>query len=90
VTLSSEGPVRARGVVAPLQAGWADPVLALRWTATAEGTSVGLEGDCNPEFTGALGRLYLGASHLIEFRLPVAGEGRRIERLDEGWVVEVQ
>jgi hypothetical protein len=34
--------------------------------------------------------MYLGASHMIEFRLPVAGEGRMIEHLEEGWVVEVE
>ena len=90
VTLRSEGPVQARGIVAPFEAGWTSPLLTLRWTATAEGTSVELEGDCNPTFTTALRRLYLGASHMIEFPLPVAGEGRRIERLEEGWIVEVQ
>jgi hypothetical protein len=51
---------------------------------------VKLDGDCGPAFTAALRRLYLGASHAIEFRLPVAGEGPRLEHLEEGWAVEVE
>lgn len=90
VTLQSEGPVTARGTVVPVEAGWANPVVTLRWTATPEGTSVKLDGECNPAFAAALRRLYLGASHMIEFRMPIAGEGRRIEHLEEGWVVEVE
>jgi hypothetical protein len=89
-TLTSEGEVRARGIVVPGEAGWATPVVTLHWTATPEGTRVKLDGDCGPAFTAALRRLYLGASHAIEFRLPVAGEGPRLEHLEEGWAVEVE
>lgn len=89
-TLMSQGPVIARGTVVPVEAGWANPVVTLRWTANPEGTRVKLDGDCGPTFTAALRRLYLGASHLIEFTIPTAGEGRKIERLEEGWVVVVE
>jgi len=89
LTLRSAGPVAARGEVEPARGGWTTPLLSLEWVAP-EGTVVHVEGDCQPAFTESLRRLYLGVTHMIEFQLPVAGEGSRTEHLEEGWNVEVQ
>lgn len=50
-----------------------------------------VEGDCTAEFSDKVKKLYLGASHSLEFTLPPAGEARRTMVLDDyGWIVDVQ
>lgn len=91
LTLTSGGTVTARGVVTPTGPGWRDPQVELRWFAP-DGTSEALvEGDCSTQFNDAVRRLYLSASHSLEFSLPTADQGRRTMRLDDyGWIVDVR
>jgi hypothetical protein len=89
LTLRSTGPVAARGEVEPFRGGWTNPLLTLHWAAPA-GAVAEVDGDCQPAFAESLRRLYLGVTHMIEFHLPVTGEGRHREHLEEGWIVEVQ
>lgn len=91
LTLRSAGRVAAQGEVQPFTSGWANPVVELHWATALEGNGVAVEGDCPAAFNDALQRMYLGVTHVLEFSLPVAGEGPRTERLEDfGWTVEVQ
>jgi hypothetical protein len=89
--LTSLGPVHARGAVQPLTTGWTNPVLELRWTGSPEGGEIRIEGDCAPAFNEALRRMYLGVTHALEFRIPVAGGEGLADHLDDyGWRAEVR
>lgn len=91
LTLTSVGPVSARGEVRPFTAGWTNPVLELRWATVPNESEVHIEGNCTPAFNEALHRLYLGVTHAIEFQVPVAGEERLSDRLEDyGWLVDVR
>ncbi|HTS88137.1 MAG TPA: hypothetical protein VMG41_06555 [Gemmatimonadales bacterium] len=91
LTLTSAGPVDANGEVRPVGSAWGEPVLELSWVTAPEGTELQVGGDCSPAFNQALAKLYTGVAHSLEFALPVAGEGRQRERLDEyGWIVEIR
>jgi hypothetical protein len=91
LTLTSEGTVRARGEVFSTAVGWTTPEVELRWQAIEGASDAVVEGDCTSEFSESVRRMYLGASHSLEFPLPLAGEGRRTTRLDDyGWIVDVQ
>lgn len=91
LTLTSRGTVEARGEVRPEQTGWVEPLLTLRWVAATDGGGVAIEGDCSPAFTEALRAMYLGATHALEFPLPLAGEpGRTLRLEDYGWIVDIR
>lgn len=91
LTLRSTGPVSARGEVHPFTSGWTNPVVELHWATASEGNGVAVEGDCPPAFNNALQQMYLGVTHVLEFTLPVVGDGARTERLDDyGWTVKVK
>jgi hypothetical protein len=91
LTLTSEGTVSARGEVFPAGAGWTTPEIELRWQAMEGAADAVVEGDCTSGFSESVRRMYLGASHSLEFPLPLAGEGRRTTRLDDyGWIVDVK
>lgn len=91
LTLRAEGTVAARGTVALTRGEWTSPEIALRWTTPDGISDVMVEGDCSPEFNEKVKRLYLSASHSLEFSLPPAGEPRRTMSLDDyGWIVDVQ
>jgi hypothetical protein len=91
LTLESEGAVAANGEVRRFPAGWAQPVVALRWVSLPADNDVTVSGDCPPAFNQALRRMFLGVTHLLEFELPTTGEGRLAQRLDDyGWIVEVE
>jgi hypothetical protein len=91
LTLVSVGPVDAKGEVYPFNTARTNPVVELRWATAPVGTEVHVEGNCAPEFDEALRRMYLGAGHVIEIQIPLAGEGPLNHRLEDyGWLVEVQ
>ncbi len=91
LTLTSDGSVAARGTVAVTRGDWTSPPIELRWTTPDGASSVIVEGDCTPDFNDKVAKMYLGASHALEFTLPPAGDGRRTTRLDDyGWIVDVQ
>ena len=91
LTLRSVGPVAAQGEVQPFTRGWTNPTVELRWATAESGNDVTVEGDCAPTFNESLRRMYLGVTHMVEFPLPVVGEGLRREELaDYGWIVAVQ
>lgn len=91
LTLTSAGTVSARGVVTPTGSGWSDALIALRWFAPEGASEAVVEGDCSAQFNESVRRLYLAASHSVEFLLPAAGEGPRTMRLDDyGWMVDVR
>lgn len=91
LTLQSTGPVVGHGEVRPFTSGWTNPTVELRWTTAEAGNDVTVEGDCPPAFNESLEQMYLGVTHMVEFSLPVVGEGARHEELaDFGWIVEVQ
>ena len=91
LTLTSAGTVSARGAVTPVGPGWGSAEIALRWQAAEGASDAVVEGDCSAGFNDAVRRLYLGASHSLEFPLPTAGEDRLTVRLDDfGWIVDVQ
>ncbi len=89
LTLTSEGTVSARAGV--LTDGADKARVELRWFAPTGAAEALVEGDCSPQFNESVRRLYLGASHSVEFALPAAGEGPRTMRLDDyGWIVDVR
>jgi hypothetical protein len=91
LTLTSGGMVAARGMVTPVGPGWGEPQIELRWYAPDGASDAVVEGDCTAQFNDAVRRLYLSASHSLEFRLPTADQGRRTARLDDyGWIVDVE
>lgn len=91
LTLTSDGTVAARGTVAQTRGDWTSPGIEFRWSTPDGASSVMVEGDCTPEFNEKVKKLYLSASHSLEFTLPPAGEGRRTMALDDyGWIVDVQ
>lgn len=88
LTLTSHGAVDARANLLP---DGTEPVVELRWTAPHGADDVAIQGDCPSAFNDSLRRMYLGVTHVLEFPLPVAGEGARTVRLDDfGWIVEVR
>lgn len=91
LTLTAEGTVAARGTVSIARGDWSSAAIEFRWT-TPDGASDALvSGDCTAEFNEKVKRLYLAASHSLEFTLPPAGEPRRTMPLDDyGWIVDVQ
>lgn len=91
LTLTSAGTVTVRGVVTPVSAGWSDPQIELRWFAPEGASQAVVEGDCSAQFNESVRRLYLSASHSLEFALPTADQGPRTVRLDDyGWIVDVR
>ncbi len=91
LSLTSRGPVEARGELLPDAAEGAAPVVELRWAASEGASEVVIRGDCAPGFNESLRRMYLGVTHALEFSLPLAGEGPRTVRLEDfGWIVEVR
>ncbi len=91
LTLTSRGVVEARGEVRPVSPGWSEPLVELRWAAPEGASEIAIEGDCTPAFNESLRRLYLGVTHALEFPLPIAGEGRLTQRLDEYcWIVDIR
>lgn len=89
LTLTSDGTVSARGSV--MTDGSKVPQVELRWFAPEGESEALVEGDCSSQFNDSVRRLYLGASHSLEFPLPIAGEGRRTMRLEDyGWIVDVR
>jgi len=91
LTLTSVGTVTARGRVTPTGPGWSDPEIELRWFAPDGASDALVEGDCSSQFNDSVRRLYLTASHSLEFPLPTTDQGRRTMRLDDyGWIVDVR
>lgn len=91
LTLTSEGTVSARGGVILSGRDSKEPTVELRWFAPEGDSQALVEGDCSVQFNDSVRRLYLGASHSLEFPLPAATEGGRTMRLDEyGWIVDVR
>lgn len=91
LTLTSAGEVTARGEVTPEGPGWSAAAMELRWHTAAGASDAAVEGDCSAQFSQAVRGMYLGASHSLEFPLPLAGESRRTIRLDDyGWIVDVR
>jgi len=91
LTLTSGGTVWARGLVTSVGPGWSEPQIELRWYAPEGASDALVEGDCTAQFNDAVRRLYLTASHSVEFPLPAADQGRRTMRLDDyGWIVAVE
>lgn len=91
LTLTSAGKVTARGVVTPTSAGWADPLVSLRWFAPEGASDAVVEGDCPDQFNDSVRKLYLSVSHGVEFALPTADQGPRTVRLEDfGWIVDVR
>jgi hypothetical protein len=89
LTLSSRGPVEARGRLLPTPIGGDVPVVELSWAAAPGASEVGIQGDCPEAFNDSLRRMYLAVTHSLEFPLPLAGEGSRTIRLEDyGWIVE--
>jgi hypothetical protein len=91
LTLTADGTVAARGTVAVTRGEWTSPGIEFRWTTPEGASQAVVEGDCTPDFNDKVKRLYLSASHALEFTLPPAGESRRTMALDDyGWIVDVQ
>jgi hypothetical protein len=91
LTLTSRGPVEARGEVRPDGTVGSTPIVELSWAAVEGANVVTIQGDCAAGFNESLRRMYLGVSHTIEFPLPRAGEGARTVRLEDyGWIVEAR
>lgn len=91
LTLTADGTVAARGTVALSRGDWTSPPIELRWTTPEGASDAVVTGDCTPEFNEKVKKLYLSASHSLEFTLPPAGEPRRTIALDDyGWIVDVQ
>lgn len=89
LTLTSDGTVSARAAV--ISTGPGEAQVELRWFSPSGASDAAVEGDCSPQFNEAVRRMYLGASHSVEFDLPLANEGRRTMRLDDyGWIVDVR
>lgn len=89
--LTADGTVAARGMVAVTRGDWTSPPIELRWTTPEGASEAVVTGDCAPEFNEKVKRLYLSASHAVEFTLPPAGEARRTVALDDyGWIVDVR
>lgn len=87
LTLTSEGTVSALAT-ALLPTG---NLVELRWFAPEGASQVLVEGDCSAQFNDSVRRLYLGASHSVEFGLPGVSEGSKTVRLDDyGWIVDVR
>jgi hypothetical protein len=91
LTLTSSGPVEAKGELLADGADGAAPVVELTWSAAAGASEVAIHGDCPARFNDSLRRMYLGVSHTLEFPLPLAGEGARTVHLEDyGWIVEAR
>lgn len=91
LTLTSAGVVTARGPVTPVSPNWSEPQIELRWFTPEGASQAVVEGDCSAQFNESVRRLYLTASHSVEFALPTAGQGPRTMRLDDyGWIVDVR
>lgn len=91
LTLTTDGTVAARGTVALSRGDWTSPSIEFRWTTPEGASDVMVEGDCSADFNEKVKKLYLSASHALEFTLPPAGEDRRTMALDDyGWIVDVQ
>lgn len=90
LTLTSHGPVAARGEVAPTEGSGPGALLTVRWSARPDAApdDVAIEGDCAPAFKTSLRNLYLGVQHALEFPVPLRGEPARLVRLDQGWFAE--
>jgi hypothetical protein len=91
LTLTSAGTVTVRGAVTPVGPNWSAPLIELRWFAAEGASEAVVEGDCSTQFNESVRRLYLTASHSVEFLLPTADQGARTMRLDDyGWIVDVR
>lgn len=91
LTLTAEGTVAARGTVAVARGDWTSPAIEFRWTTPDGASDVVVSGDCTAEFNEKVKRLYLSASHALEFTLPSASAPRQTTSLDDyGWIVDVQ
>lgn len=61
------------------------------WVSAPDDADVVVNGNCPSPFNTALRRMFLSVTHLLEFDLPTAAEGRLAQRLDDyGWIVEVE
>lgn len=92
LTLTSHGPVEARGEVIPGAGPGPGATLALRWTTPADAApdDIAIEGTCAPAFTARLRALYQGVSHAMEVPVPLLGEAPTLVRLEQGWIVEAR
>lgn len=91
LTLTAEGTVAARATVGLTRGDWTSPPVEFRWTTPDGASDAVVEGDCTAEFNDKVKKLYLGASHSLEFSLPPAGEPRRTMSLDDyGWIVDIR
>ncbi len=91
LTLTSAGTVSVQGTVTPVSASWSEPRFELRWFTPEGASEAVVEGDCSADFNESVRRMYLAASHSVEFSLPTVDQGGRTMRLDDyGWIVDVR
>jgi hypothetical protein len=65
--------------------------IELVWRPRAIGNTVSVRGTCPVDFNQALQSMWLGATHAVDFVLPVSGAGRQVISLEDyGWVVEIE
>lgn len=89
LVLEGDGQVTMTGLAVPDATSPSGSALRLSWRpAPAHGAAA--HGACSADFKRAVERMYRTVVHGVEFALPAAGEGRRVERLEDyAWTVEV-
>lgn len=90
LTLEGDGEVLMTGVVVPDETSPSGSALQVAWRPSpSHGASV--RGACPSDFKRSIESMYLSVLHGAEFALPAAGQGRRVERLENyAWTVEIE
>jgi hypothetical protein len=90
LVLEGDGTVLMTGVVMPDDASPSGHSLRATWLPSRT-HGVAVRGACSADFKRSVEQMYLSVPHGAEFALPVDGEGKRMERLENyAWVVEIE
>ena len=90
LTLEGDGRVLMTGVVVSDERSPSGSALRVVWRPSpSHGASV--RGACPSDFKRSIEAMYLSVTHGAEFAVPGAGQGRRVERLENyAWTVEIE
>jgi hypothetical protein len=89
LTLEGSGKVAMSGAVVADETSPSGSALRLSWHPLP-GHTASASGACSTGFMRAIEAMYRSVTHGVEFAVPAAGAGRRVERLEDyGWRVEV-
>ena len=89
LALEGDGTVATTGHVVPDETSPSGSALRLSWRPSDTHAAI-VRGACSAQFKRAVKGMYLSAVHGVELAVPAAGQGKRVERLENyAWTAEV-